>query len=128
MADIYLGLTQSGAVLLPKIRWTGGGNPTIGTNYPKQVERVGTLGGTQRFNFKSHHPAHWTLSWEMLTAAELAVLKALKAYNQELWFQNNWEDATWHLVAITDFNPEPFLKAGSTACRYSLSMTLEEVQ
>jgi hypothetical protein len=64
----------------------------------------------------------------MLTAAELASLIALKQYNSSLQFQNNWEDATWREVVIVEFGYDPFLGAGSSGCRWSASMTLEEVR
>jgi hypothetical protein len=127
MADIYLGLTESGAELLPPIRWTGGGAPEFGIDYTKQSDKASMLSGATRFNLRLHHPRRWRLEWEMLTAAELAALMVLHAHDEELAFQNNWEDATWREVVITSFDYAPFLKSGATGCRYSVSMTLEEV-
>ena len=127
MADIYLGLSESGLDPLPPIRWVDGGAPEFGITYSKQVEKASMLNGAQRFNFKSLHPRRWSLAWEMLTAAEMTRLLELNNYNRALSFQNNWEDAEWHDVVITSFEYAPFIKAGPTGCRYSASMTLEEV-
>jgi hypothetical protein len=127
MAEIYLGLTISGATLLPPIRWEGGGTPTFPIDYSKQVDRAGMLSGAQRFNFRSHHPRRWPLAWEMLTAAELATFLTLNGDSQELYFQNNWEDATWRQVVIVSFGYEPYLRAGATGCRYGVNIVLEEV-
>lgn len=127
MADIYLGLTIGTAILLPRIRWTDGGDPGFPIDYTKQIDKATMLDGSIHYNFRWHHPRRWVLSWEMLTTAEFAALAALHAYESELVFQNNWEDATWRNVVITAFTPAPYLKAGSTACRWSLSITLDEV-
>lgn len=136
MADIYLGPTMSGAPL-PPFRWSGGGAPDFPHDYSKQVEKETMLDGSTRFNFKSHNPRKWTLSWAMLTPMELADFIALNQLNQALYFQNNWEDATWRQVVITRFEYAPHLKLGhcttgevgsSTAVgRWSLDLTLEEV-
>ena len=128
MPDIYLGLTESGATLLPRIRWTGGGNPTFPIDYSKQAEKSVMLSGSQRLHYKSKHPRRWRLSWEMLTVAELADFNALHGYDTELYFQNGWEDGVWRRVIIAAFEPAPFIKAGSTGCRYGLDITLEEVR
>jgi hypothetical protein len=127
MADIYLGLTESGAILLPPIRWTGGGSPSFPIDYSKQVDKASMLSGARRFNFRVWHPRTWPLAWEMLTAAETAEMRTLRGYNQELMFQNNWESADWIMVTMMDLQVEPYLKAGATGCRYSVSMILEEV-
>jgi hypothetical protein len=128
MADVYLGLTASAIAPLPPFRWTGGGDPAFPTSIPKQVEDATMLDGSRRFNFKSKSPRTWSMSWEMLTDAEMTTFLALRAANSALYFQNNWEDATWRLVVITDFDINPFLKAGPSSCRWSLAMTLEEVR
>jgi hypothetical protein len=113
---------------LPPIRWTNGSVPTLPIDYSKQVEKAGMLSGGQRFNIKSKHPRSWPLTWQMLTTAEFAVLAGLNALNRELYFQNNWEDATWHEVVITKFEPEAVLNLGPTTCRWNLSMRLEEAK
>jgi hypothetical protein len=127
MADIYLGLTESGATLLPPIRWTGGGAPRMPIDYSKQIDRATMLDGSPRYNFRSNHPRRWTLTWEMLTLAELTTLSAFNDANSELYFQNNWEDAVWRQVVIANFEVAPFINAGPAGCRYGLTMTLEEV-
>lgn len=127
MADIYLGLTAGTAILLPPIRWTDGGDPGFPIDYTKQIDKATMLDGSPRYNFRWHHPRRWELSWQMLTTAEFAALVALHAYESELAFQNNWEDATWRTVVIAAFTPGPYLKAGPTTCRWSLSITLDEV-
>ena len=127
MADIYLGLTESGAEPLPPIRWTGGGAPEFGIDYTKQLDKKTMLSGATRGEYKLSHPRLWRLEWEMLTAEELAVLLTFNGYNQELAFHNEWQSAEWMEVVISSFEYEPFLKAGPTGCRYSASMTLAEV-
>ena len=127
MANIYLGPTTSGAPL-PPIRWTGGSAPKFPHGQSKQVEKQVMLSGSWRYNMKSKHPLRWQLSWAMLTVGEFAVFQGLRALNQALWFQNNWEDATWRRVVIMDFEPDPVLNLGSTACRWNLSMSLEEAR
>ena len=128
MAEIYLGLTMSAMNPLPPIRWTNGSAPTLPIDYSKQAEKSRMLSGAQRFHIKSKHPRSWPFAWEMLTVAEFAALAALNAFNQELYFQNNWEGMAWRQVVITRFVPEVVLNLGPTTCRWNLSMTLEEVK
>jgi hypothetical protein len=128
MANIYLGLTISGASLLPPIRWINGNAPGLPTAYPNRVDEAIMLDGSVHFNFRSKHQRRWVLSWEMITTAEFAAMLALKQNNRALYFQNNWEDATWRLVVITNFEYDPVLSAGSTACRYGVAMELREVR
>lgn len=127
MAAIYLGTTQSGATLLPPIRWMGGGEPSMPIDYSKQADKSQMLSGAQRFHLKSKQPRRWTLTWEALTAAEIGDMITLNEENQELWFQNNWESADWREVVIVGFEYDPALNVGPTGCRYGLTMTLEEV-
>jgi hypothetical protein len=127
MADIYLGPTASAITPLPPIRWTGGGDPGLPIDYSKQADKSSMLSGAQRFNIRSKQPHRWTLTWEMLTAAELADMIVLNEHNHELYFQNNWESADWKEVVITGFEYNVVINAGSVGCRYGLTMTLEEV-
>ena len=127
MAYIYLGLTESAIDPLPPIRWMNGGPPGIPTAFPSPEEAV-MLDGTVRVNFKSRQPRSWALQWEMLTAAEWARMVALKLTNRSLYFQNNWEDATWRLVAIVDLTYDPYLNAGPVGCRYGVTMKLKELR
>lgn len=127
MADIYLGLAASGLAPLPPIRWMSG-TPDLPTDYSKKVEKAEMLDGSQRFNFKSRQPRRWKIAWEALTAAEFADFLTLNGYNSALYFQNNWEGTDWRQVVITSFEYSPMVKlGGSSACRYDLSITLEEV-
>lgn len=130
MADVYLGTSTSGSglVKLPPIRWTGGGDPGIPADYGKRIDRAEMLNGGQRFNFREKHPKRWAFEWQMLTAAELGGLKDLNDELSALWFQNNWEDATWREVVIAEFEYTPVLRVGPTGCRFHLRMTLEEVK
>lgn len=127
MADIYLG--QAGSeVLLPPIRRVGGFDAEIPIEYAKQIDKATMLDGSTRFNFREHHPRRWQLEWEAVTEAELADFLLLNGYEEALRFQNNWEDATWHEVVITEFRYPVNLKMScSTASRYNVSMTLDEV-
>jgi hypothetical protein len=127
MADIYLGLTVGTAVLLPPIRWTGGGNPGMPIDHTKQIDKATMLDGSPRYNFRFHHPRRWVLSWEMLTALEFASFLTLHAHESELAFQNNWMSADWLTVVMWPLQYDPVLKVGATGCRYNLTMTLEEV-
>jgi hypothetical protein len=128
MAEIYLGLTISGATLLPPIRWTGGQSPEMTISRSKQIESAGMLDGSKRYNIRSKHPRKWPLSWEMLTTAQMASFDLLYSYNTALYFQNNWEGPTWRRVVIVDYDPEPVIGLGPTTCRWNLRMTLEEIR
>ena len=126
MPDVYLGPTMSGAPL-PPIRWTGGGAPDIPIDWPKGAVKSALANGSSRYHPLSHQPRRWKLAWEMLTAAELADFLTLNGYDQELYFQNNWEDATWRLVSIVGFDYDPAVNIGPSGCRYALAIALEEV-
>ena len=127
MAEMYLELTPVAGTPLPPIRWLNGSAPSLPIDYSKQTDKSSMLSGAQRFNLKSKQPRRWSLEWEMLTVAEFAALKTKNGYNQALYFQNNWEDMTWHLVIITSFEYTTALNLGPTPCRYGLKMSLEEV-
>jgi len=137
MAEIYLELTPAATVALPPLRWINGAAPTLPIDYSKQMERAGMLSGAQRFHIKSEHPRRWTLVWEMLTSDEFADFLTLNGYNQELHFQNNWEDMTWRHVVITGFQYDPVVKLGgcfsghvgdsASVGRWNLTITLDEV-
>ena len=64
----------------------------------------------------------------MLTLVELQRFIALNEENGPLYFQNNWEDATWREVAIVSFVYDPFLGAGPVGCRWAVALTLEEIR
>jgi len=127
MADIYLG--QNGSeVLLPPLRRVGRFEATIPIEYQKQIDKAAMLDGSIRYNFREHHPRRWPLDWEALTAAELADFLTLNGYEEELHFQNNWEDATWHWVVITEFrHPVNVKMSCAEDTRFDVSMVLEEV-
>lgn len=125
-------------VPLPPIRWIDGGSPSLPIDYSKQIDKSSMLDGAQRFNFKSRHPRKWTLQWEMLTYAELMMFIGLNDINDWLYFQNNWEGPEWREVVITSFEYTPIVKLGSSlpggsgsaanaACRFNLSMSIDEV-
>lgn len=126
MADIYLGATESGAILLPRLRWMGGSAPELGTEYSNSINLATMLNGEIHAHFKEKDPRRWMFEG-LLTPAELAGLIALKELDQELYLQNNWESADWHTVVIVDFRCPPITNAGPNACYYSISMTLQEV-
>lgn len=127
MADIYLGLTGA-EVLLPPIRRVGGFDAQIPIEYSKQIDKATMLGGATRYNFRAHHPRRWTLEWEAITEAELADLLLLNGYEEGLQFQNNWEDATWHEVVITDFRYPVNIKLSCAGdSRFDVTMVLDEV-
>lgn len=127
MAEIYLELTPAATAALPPIRWINGSAPELPVDYSKQTEKAGMLSGSQRFHIKSMHPRRWTLTWDMLTVAELAAMITLNELNRELHFQNNWEDMAWRHVVITGFEYNVIVGLGPTGCRYGLTMTLAEV-
>jgi hypothetical protein len=126
MAEVYLGLTTSGAILLPPIRWMDGNAPALPVDYSKQIEKASMLDGANRFNYKSEHPRRWQFSWEALTTAELADFIALNEYNHNLQFLNGWEDIGWREVFMTSFEYAPAVNIGPVGCRYAVAITLEE--
>lgn len=128
MADIYLGLAGA-EILLPPIRRVGSFDASIPIEYEKQIDEATMLDGSRRFNFREHHPRRWgPLEWEAVTAAELANFLLLNGYEEALRFQNNWEDATWHEVVITDFRYPINVKMSCAGdSRFDVSMTLKEV-
>lgn len=127
MADIYLGEIESAINPLPPLRWAGGGSPSFPHSYSKQIEQAVMADGSTRFDIKSKHPRSWRLKWSMLTAAELQRFIALNEINDALYFQNNWEDATWRRVVIERFDYEPAVNIGPVGCRFSVDLALSEV-
>ena len=126
MADIKLGLEGS-ETTLPPISWIGDSAPDIPVGRKTSAERAEMLDGTARWNFKDKDMRTWSFEWARLTAAQVAAFKTLYDYRRPLHFQNNYIDAYWAWVVITDLEIRPrittFLSAEPL---YALSMTLEE--
>lgn len=94
---------------------------------PKQIDKAKMSDGSFRWGFLKKH-RNWSLSWPILTKAQLDALITLYDFNSILRWQNNDESAVWYNVVITDFsydsiNPIPL---GGVVEYYSASMTLEE--
>ncbi|OQB57146.1 MAG: hypothetical protein BWX98_01635 [Candidatus Aminicenantes bacterium ADurb.Bin147] len=69
----------------------------------------------------------WTLTWDNLTDAQLAILESVHAYNTALRFQNGWVSAAWYNVVIADYRTN--LNADSLhrpVKRYSATIQLRE--
>lgn len=128
MAEIYLGTAMSGSEmhLLPKIRWVNGRDPSLPVDAPKSVDQATMLDGSWRFNKRETSPRSWSLDWEMLTTAEMTEMLEIWATNDDLYFQNNWEDATWWTVVMADFQYRPNLRLGNAACRWDVHMALKQ--
>lgn len=126
MADIYLGTSTTGLTPLPPIRWLNGSDPGLPVDAGKSIDEAVMLDGARHYNSRAHSPRTWNLAWEMLTSAEYQRLRALRNLNQGLYFQNNWEDGTWWLVVVADFQYTPHLRLGQTGCRWDLTMVLKQ--
>ena len=125
--NVYLGISESGAYTLPTIRGRGG-LPRAPISLPKQVEKSIQLDGSTRYNFKSVHPRKWLFEYDVLTYAQLDELLLIYSYNEGLVMQNNWEDATWRDVIISNFDYEPNIDVSQTGdIRYRVSITIEEI-
>lgn len=126
MANIYLGLNGT-EVLLPPIRWRDGAVPGAPIDAGKQIDESRMLDGSIRRNIRAVHPRSWSFNWDFLSDTEMATFWTLRNYNRRLRFQNNWEDATWRWVVITDFRPEPIINlAGCETGYWKLALALGE--
>jgi hypothetical protein len=123
MADIKLGLSGS-EVTLPQPQARGGVPPGMPVGYAKQISWTTMADGSTRGVTKRYHPQTFSLSWEQLTAAELATLQTLANYNVRLHYQNAWFDATWGWVRITAFRTTPVVYLGTTL--FSASLEFQE--
>jgi hypothetical protein len=127
MPDVYLGVDISSAVKLPRLRWFAGNRPSIPIEFPAQIEYTTMSDGTLKANIKETMLRTWPLSWEALTSAELAPLKALNALRQELVFQYGWDDTNWYYVTIDGFKYEPLVYVGPTPL-YSVSFSVRQMR
>ena len=125
MGTIYLGQSGSEVTLQP-INWRAGGDREIPTGLKKNVEKVTTLDGGTRGNFKSKSPRTWTLEWDILSLSNLQSLITLAALNELLRYQNNDVDSTWRWVWIVslDWGGIGSTYAGTVA--YHVTIELEE--
>lgn len=103
MADIYLGPTISGAILLPPIRWGAGNTPGMPSEHSKTVNRASVLSGATRFDIRPKRVRRWQIGWEFLKDSDLATLVGLDELNRTLWLQNGWEGGGWRRVGISRF-------------------------
>lgn len=126
MPDIKLG-TAGAETTLPPINWIAGGELELPVGYAKNVDKVTTLNGQTRANFKSYTPKTFELSWDLLTAANIIVLRGLAELNEPLRFQNNWVDATWRWVYVVSFEYSSIQSTHASTAQYKASMSLEEI-
>lgn len=119
MANINLG--PAGAMLTLAHTLTD----SLPTKVGKRIESYVMSNGSVRYSFFADQ-RRWSLAWPKLTAAQLAVLETLRAYNQSLTYQNNDESTTIYTVVITAFSYDVINPMG-TPVYYTATMALEEV-
>ena len=124
MADIKLGLAGS-EVTLPQCQARGGQPPSMARGKVKQVTIETMQDGSARSNSKSFSPQTFSLSWEQLTAAQVATIETEVNRNVRLRYQNNWHSATWYWVMVMDFKVDPVVYLGTVL--YSARLELQEV-
>lgn len=126
--EIYLGPSGS-ETTLPALNWTAGSAPSIPNSVAKNIESQTMADGSRRFNIKTYHPARWQLEWERLSAAEIATLTALTAYNEKLHYKNTMFDTDYRWAVIVSFLYFPVLfTIAQGVPYYSATLTLEEVK
>jgi len=112
MADIKIGLSGS-EITLPQPQARGGVPPGMPVGYAKQISWTTMADGSTRGVTKRYHPRTFSLSWEQLTAAELAPIETEARRNVRLRYQNNWYSADWIWVRITALRPNPVVYLGT---------------
>ncbi len=123
---MWLGVDISSAVELPPIRWFAGNRPTPEVAQSPQVDLQTMADGTMKASILPTVLRTWPLSWEALTATELATLTALRDLKQELVFQNNWESAAWYYVVIQDFRVSKFIGCGTVL--FNVQFTVQQLR
>lgn len=92
---------------------------------PKQVSFETMSDGSMRGNAKSKSPATFSLSWEQLTAAEVATIEAEVVRNVRLRYQNAWHSTTWYWVMVSEWEVDPVAYLGTVL--YRARLELQEV-
>ena len=123
MADIKLGLSGS-EVTLPQPQARGGVPPGMPVGYVKQMDRTTMADGSTRYNTRAYHPRTFSLSWEQLTAVQIAAIEVEIKRNVRLHYQNNWYSADWIWVWVTSWRPNPVVYLGTML--FSAQLELEE--
>lgn len=126
MPNIYLG-PKGEETLLPPVNWMAGGELELPIGYAKNVDKVATLSGATRANFKTYTPKTFELSWDLLPAATITTLRGLAELNQKLSFQNNWLDATWRWVYVASLEVSSIQSTHAATAQYKAVLQLEEV-
>lgn len=126
MPDIKLGPSGS-ETTLPPINWLAGGELELPVGYTKNIDKATMLNGQVRVNFREYSPKVFELSWDLLTAANIIILRGLAELNEPLHFQNNWVDATWRWVYITAFEYQSIQSTHAATAQYKASLSLEEI-
>lgn len=98
---------------------------SLPTEVGKKVDAISMSDGSVRYAMYLGQ-RRWQLTWPKLTAAQLATLVTMRAYNQALTYQNNDESATIYNVAVTSLSYD-VINPVATVKFYSATMTLEEV-
>jgi len=124
MPDIKLGPIGQ-EITLPKPRYRSG--PSWPVVVRAGLEEAEMADGSIKVNFKTNEPRHWAFDWDVLTKAELDDFIWLSGIKARLHFQNTWEDETWYMVAITNYEHEPLIDVHTDDVRYRVRMALKQV-
>ena len=123
--DVKLGISGSEETL-PVVRWLEGDKPSFPRRPAKVIESFRVSDGSTRYGF-FEKKYEWSLAWGYLTSTQKDALLALQDLNQQLRFQDNWEDSTWFNVIILDFNYEVMDSSMRNMNCYKAEMILVEV-
>jgi hypothetical protein len=104
MADVLLGPSGS-EVTLPPCRALDNTPDNQDVEHASPVEQETMLDGSIKYNELEKTPRTWTLFFGYLTAAQFAILEALRVMGGAMRYQDNNDSATWYDVIITGWTP-----------------------
>lgn len=127
MADVLLGPSGE-EVTLPPCRSLDDTPDNQDVEHGSPVESANMLDGSVKYNELEKKPRKWTLVFGYLTAAQFAVLEALRVTGGAMRYQDNNDSVTWYDVIITGWTPAR-IKAVSVdeTPYYQATMTLGEL-
>ncbi len=128
MPDVKIGPSGS-EITLPPIRSFGGGEPGMGFGWDPQADIQQMSDGSLRAIFSGDGKRNWTYNNGAVTADELSAIAAVVRPRGVLKFQNNWEDALWYDVVVTEFSYASVstMLGNLSDYKFSVSLKIQEL-
>ena len=127
MADIKLGPSGS-QVTLPAPTWPDGSPAELPYDIDEPYEEEIMADGSNRIGFSEYTPGSWSLSWDGISATDLATVLGAATLGAILVYTNGYTDAANHNVVVKSYSYALKAETGADSTKYyTLTLELREV-